>query len=100
MGFLFDTLEKAGGQNCQATNFLKTFNGIPQGKHDTHERGRFLTHRTASRLGLLEENAPSSSLTDMIQAASRFMLAQIREDFRRIAPNTWSFDRVSMAMRF
>ncbi len=32
MGFLFDTLEKAEGQNCQATNFLKTFSNLPQGE--------------------------------------------------------------------
>jgi hypothetical protein len=25
-------LEKAAGQNCQATNFLKTFSGLPAGK--------------------------------------------------------------------
>lgn len=31
MGFLFDMLEKAEGQNCQATNFLKTFSCIPEG---------------------------------------------------------------------
>jgi PAB-dependent poly(A)-specific ribonuclease subunit 2 len=31
MGFLFDTLEKAEGQNCQATNLLKTFSSIPEG---------------------------------------------------------------------
>ncbi|KAK4940490.1 poly(A)-specific ribonuclease [Elasticomyces elasticus] len=28
MGFLFDMLEKAEGQNCQATNFLKTFSSL------------------------------------------------------------------------
>ena len=31
MGFLFDMLEKANGQNCQATNLLKTFGSIPEG---------------------------------------------------------------------
>lgn len=31
MGFLFDMLEKAGGVNCQATNFLKTFSSLPAG---------------------------------------------------------------------
>lgn len=32
LGFLIDMLEKAAGQNCQATNFLKTFSGLPAGK--------------------------------------------------------------------
>lgn len=32
MGFLFDMLEKAQGQNCQATNLLKTFRGLPHGQ--------------------------------------------------------------------
>lgn len=31
MGFLFDMLDKANGQNCQATNFLKTFSSLPTG---------------------------------------------------------------------
>lgn len=31
MGFLFDMMEKAEGQSCQATNFLKTFSSIPEG---------------------------------------------------------------------
>ena len=32
MGYLFDMLDKAEGQNCQATNFLKTFSSIPEGE--------------------------------------------------------------------
>lgn len=31
MGFLFDMLDKANGQNCQATNFLKTFSSLSTG---------------------------------------------------------------------
>ena len=31
MGFLFDMLEKASGQNCQATNLLKTFSSLSHG---------------------------------------------------------------------
>jgi hypothetical protein len=31
MGFLFDMLDKAEGDNCQATNFLKTFHSIREG---------------------------------------------------------------------
>ena len=69
-GFLFDTLEKAAGQNCQATNFLKTFGSLPQ----------------AGRLGLLEDDsAPTGGgvLSDMIQAACRFVLAQTTDDYRK-----------------
>ena len=32
MGFLFDMLEKAGGEICQATNFLKAYSSLPEGK--------------------------------------------------------------------
>jgi hypothetical protein len=31
LGFLIDMLEKATGQNCQATNFLKTFGSLSAG---------------------------------------------------------------------
>lgn len=31
MGFLFDMMEKAEGQSCQATNFLKTFSSVSEG---------------------------------------------------------------------
>jgi len=34
LGFLIDMLEKAAGQNCQASNFLKTFSGLPNGEHE------------------------------------------------------------------
>ena len=38
MGFLFDMLDKAEGQSCQATNFLKTFSSLPEGmfRHRNH----------------------------------------------------------------
>ena len=78
LGFLFDTLEKAEGQNCQATNFLKTFSSIPQ----------------AGRMGLLEENSQGSALADMIQSACRFLLTQTQEDHRRISGTTDLFDQV------
>lgn len=33
MGFLFDMLEKAAGQSCQATNLYKTLGGLPDGAY-------------------------------------------------------------------
>lgn len=32
LGFLFDNLEKAKGTNCQATNFLNTYNSLALGR--------------------------------------------------------------------
>ena len=77
MGFLFDMLDKADGQSCQATNFLKTLSSIPE----------------AGRLGLLEEQSHNTLLTDMMQSAGRFLLGQISMDFRRIAQNSVEFDQ-------
>ena len=77
MGFLFDMLEKAGGQNCQATNFLKTFSSLS----------------TAVSLGLLEEGSPPRPLTLMIQATNRFLLEKIAADFRQIMPQSPLLDK-------
>ncbi|MCJ1423563.1 poly(A)-specific ribonuclease [Sticta canariensis] len=72
MGFLFDMLEKADGLSCQATNFLKAFGVIPE----------------AARLGMLEDNLPSSSsLERKIQIANRFLLEQIAFDSKRVFAN-------------
>ncbi|KAL4909167.1 PAB-dependent poly(A)-specific ribonuclease subunit pan2 [Aspergillus multicolor] len=76
MGYLFDMLEKANGQNCQATNLLKTFSSF----------------REASNLGLLEENLTNKSLSSAIQAVNRFFLGQIAQDYRRISPNSEDLD--------
>jgi hypothetical protein len=35
LGFLIDMLEKAVGQNCQATNFLKTFGSLSAGPYSS-----------------------------------------------------------------
>ncbi|KAG0651296.1 Poly(A)-nuclease deadenylation complex subunit 2 [Hyphodiscus hymeniophilus] len=78
MGFLFDMLEKAEGSICQATNMLKTFSNHPQ----------------AGPLGLLEEDAPGSSLTTMIQGLNRFLLDRITQDYRSIPPHSSAFDQV------
>lgn len=71
MGFLFDMLEKASGQNCQATNFLKTFSGLSQ----------------AQSFGLLEEHSPDTALTIMIQNFNRFLLDKIATDYRQVSPS-------------
>lgn len=76
-GFLFDTLEKAEGANCQATNFLKAFSNI----------------QDASRLNLLEEYSHVTTLAEMMQSANRFFLTQISNDFRRVITATRSFDQ-------
>ena len=78
MGFLFDMLEKASGQNCQATNFLKTFSS--------------LSH--AASLGLLEDNSQNRPLTEMIQSANRFLLDKISADFRQISPHASQMDQM------
>ncbi|KAJ5129697.1 uncharacterized protein N7515_005736 [Penicillium bovifimosum] len=77
LGYLFDMLEKANGQNCQATNLLRTFSSF----------------REASNLGLLEENLTNKSLSTAIQAVNRFFLTQIAQDFRKIQPNSEDLDQ-------
>ncbi|KAJ5089883.1 hypothetical protein N7532_008567 [Penicillium argentinense] len=77
LGYLFDMLEKADGQNCQATNLLKTFSSF----------------REASNLGLLEENLTNKSLSTAIQAVNRFFLTQIAHDFRMIQPSSEDLDQ-------
>ncbi|KAF2091807.1 hypothetical protein K490DRAFT_70560 [Saccharata proteae CBS 121410] len=69
LGFLIDMLEKANGQNCQATNFLKTFSGLSN----------------AASLGLLEEHSPNNALTNMIQALNRFLMDKLTSDFRQMS---------------
>lgn len=78
MGFLFDMLEKANGQNCQASNFLKTFSN--------------LSH-TAS-LGLLEEGSAARPPTLMIQSTNRFLLEKIAGDFRLMSPQASHMDQI------
>lgn len=70
LGYLVDMLEKASGQNCQATNFLKTFSG----------------QRAARSLNLLEEHASNAPLTAMIQATNRFLLDRFYSDYQKILP--------------
>jgi PAB-dependent poly(A)-specific ribonuclease subunit 2 len=77
LGFLIDMLEKAAGQNCQATNFLKTFTSLS----------------SAMSLNLLEEHSPNTPLTVMIQAVNRFLLQKFSADYRLIEPRTGLIDR-------
>ena len=76
LGFLFDTLEKAGGQNCQATNFLKAFSSSP-----------------AKNMNLLEEHSSVTTLADMIQSACRFLLSQTADEYEMISAERDSFDQ-------
>ena len=78
MGFLFDMLEKASGQNCQATNFLKTFGILP----------------STSQLGLREEELQSRPTTLRMQAANRFLMDKISADYRTISPQDSRMERV------
>ena len=79
LGFLFDMLEKAEGQSCQATNFLKAFSNLPE----------------ARRLLILEDSSTQlqNSLNARVQAANSFLLEQIAADFRRIAYDDPGLDR-------
>ncbi|KAI5310651.1 poly(A)-specific ribonuclease [Ascosphaera atra] len=77
MGFLFDMLDKAQGENCQATNLLKTFSA----------------YREAVNMGLMEENLSSKSLTATIQGVTRFFLKQIGQDFRNVQPTSDLLDQ-------
>ncbi|KAK2744060.1 poly(A)-specific ribonuclease [Onygenales sp. PD_40] len=77
MGFLFDMLDKANGQNCQATNLLKTFSGF----------------REATNLGLLEENLTNKPLSSAIQSVNRFFLNQMSHDYRSMFPHSDALDQ-------
>lgn len=77
LGFLIDMLEKAGGQNCQATNFLKNFS----------------SQSNAAPLGLLEEQATNASLTQLIQRTNGFLLEKLMQDFRQLSPQASHLER-------
>ena len=59
-------LEKAAGQNCQATNFLKVLSGMPM----------------ASQLGFDEDAATARSFGQMIQVLNRYLLEATALEFR------------------
>jgi PAB-dependent poly(A)-specific ribonuclease subunit 2 len=96
MGFLFDMLDKAEGSICQATNLLKTFSNHPQGELGTKAVLNYANWELAGPLGLLEEDAPGSSLTNMLQGLTRFLLDRIAQDYRSVPPHSAAFDQVSL----
>ena len=80
LGFLTDMLEKAAGQNCQATNLLRAFSAS----------------REAASLGLLEESTLASgvSLSSTIQSVNRFLLKQFSQDFRNLVGSSDDVDAI------
>ena len=70
-GFLVDMLEKAEGQNCQATNFLKALSKQPG----------------AGTLAILEDHTINTPLTIMIQNLNRFLMNRLEDCYRRVAYN-------------
>ncbi|KAF2421174.1 PAB-dependent poly(A)-specific ribonuclease subunit pan2 [Tothia fuscella] len=82
LGFLIDMLEKAAGQNCQATNFLKTFTSLS----------------SAMSLNLLEEHSPNTPLTVLIQSVNRFLLEKFSQDCRQMDPTRKIEQAVSTKM--
>lgn len=80
LGFLTDMLEKAAGQNCQATNLLRAFSAS----------------REAASLGLLEESTLASgvSLSSTIQSVNRFFLKQIAQDFQNLTGTSDDVDAI------
>ncbi|WPG98468.1 pab-dependent poly(a)-specific ribonuclease subunit pan2 [Acrodontium crateriforme] len=71
LGFLIDMLEKAQGQNCQATNFLKALSRQPG----------------STTLAILEEHTINTPLTIMIQNLNRFLLNRLDDSHRRVGGN-------------
>ncbi|KAI1336970.1 PAB-dependent poly(A)-specific ribonuclease subunit PAN2 [Xylariaceae sp. FL0016] len=68
MGFIFDMLDKAEGEACQASNLTKTLSHNPE----------------AGKLGLLEEE-PHSTRTMMLQQLTRFLLRQMAQNYSVMA---------------
>lgn len=83
LGLLFDMLEKADGQHCQARNLLKTLSQIPQ----------------ASSLGLLFDDHENSqeSVNEglLLQAFSRFLMERIAVDERAMSPTKSEIETIA-----
>ncbi|KAL2392816.1 PAN2-PAN3 deadenylation complex catalytic subunit pan2 [Exophiala dermatitidis] len=85
-GFLFDMLEKAKGQNCQATNLLRAFGAS----------------REAANLGLFEHLALANGnpLSATIQAVNRFFMKQMAHDYVTMAANSEGIDEILASNAF
>lgn len=85
-GFLFDMLEKASGQNCQATNLLRAFGA----------------NREAAALGLFEELSLASGvpLAQNIQSVNRFFLKHLATDWRAFSGTNDAVDEVLATSAF
>ncbi|KAK5275456.1 poly(A)-specific ribonuclease, partial [Exophiala xenobiotica] len=77
-GFLVDMLEKAKGQNCQATNLLRAFGAS----------------REAANLSLFEHLslANGTPLSTTIQAVNRYFLKQVAHDYVTMAGSSGGID--------
>lgn len=85
LGFLFKMLMDAGGVNCQATNFSKTFGTNQQGLFISLPRSasKRLTRHLAAALGLMDSDESSSShaaYSSLIQTFNRFLLETISNE--------------------
>ncbi|KAJ8119578.1 hypothetical protein ONZ43_g3499 [Nemania bipapillata] len=65
LGFLFDMLDKAEGEACQASNFTKTLS----------------YHPDSGQLGLREEEPHGAPLTLVLQQLARFLLRQMSQNY-------------------
>ncbi|KAK3678608.1 poly(A)-specific ribonuclease [Recurvomyces mirabilis] len=72
LGFLIDMLEKAEGQNCQATNLLKALSKQPG----------------AATLAILEDHTINTPLTIMLQNLNRFLLERLEDCVRKVTFST------------
>lgn len=82
LGFLFDMLSKAQGQNCQASNFLRNFGSNPQ----------------VFKLQLLDDNTRESqhSYSTLIQATGRFLMERLAYESQRASgPGVSNFSQMA-----
>lgn len=85
-GFLFDMLEKASGQNCQATNVLRAFGA----------------NREAAALALFEDPSLAGGipLSSTIQSVNRFFLKHLATDWRQFSGTSDAVDEVLATTAF
>lgn len=88
-------LEKAEGQKCHATNFLKAFSSLGEGMLVVVLLPQQKLTGEASKLQLTEQTSPQSTLEVRIQAANRFLLRQVGLDYQRIAPGDGQLEQVT-----